>query len=978
MAATVTTSAAETTTVPMVMNGQRLEREVDPERSLLDFIREDLRLTGSKNGCDIGQCGSCTVIMNGKAVRACITPLGKCRNATIETIEHIGAPDNLHPLQAGFLVHQGSQCGFCTPGQIMTAKALLDKNSNPTPAEVKKALTGNLCRCTGYQQILESVLDAARVIREKRSAKELLEPHIFDPSRWKVVSSDGAPTTHLVGTSAVRVDGIANVTGRSKYTEDLDEMVGALYMHTVRTEHPHAKMLSLDTTAAEKYPGVVAVFTAKDIPGENAYGKAIRDQEVLVRDYIRSIGDAICLVAAENETIAKEAGKLVKIAYEVLEPLDTVEKAMDLSAPELHEKVQTTGWTISRDAFETGQKRKNVLFSMPIRKGDVRKGFAAADVIVENWYETQPQDHAPMEPECGVAFYNADGILTVKAPTQHVYFDRLNIARALGLNNHEIIVLQPSVGGAFGKREDVYGQIHVALCAMKLKRPVKTVYSREESILATQKRHAHKARIRSGIRRDGRIVAWEAEIYGDTGAYASWGQNVLRKSAVHCTGPYEIDNVHVDAYAVYTTNPFRGAIRGFGVAQVAFMFEAQIDELAKGIGMDPLEVRRLNSLRKGSRTSTNMELKSNVAGLQCLEQAAAAFDWANRESRRAHPDPLIRKGFGIGNIWYGIGFGGGLPDQGNSIIEVFPDGTATVWVSTTDYGQGSNTIFAQITAEQLGLKLEDVRLHTGDSVASPNCGSTVATRQTYVTGSAISETAAMIRHDLLRLASRTLEVDEADLELRDGYATTKGSPTHRIAVKELIKKFDENGLPRRRQRLFKCERHTTALDPKTGFGNAYWPITWGCHMAEVEVNIKTGRVKVVRMVAAHYLGKAINPQSVRGQILGGLSMGFGYALSEDIDLQGSVPQAINFDKYHTMRIKDLPDDLVSIIVEVDDDGRPSEIGPYGALGIGEPPTVAACPAITNAIADALGSRIHRIPQTPKRVAQQTREIGLYS
>lgn len=981
MSSTVNTEIGERLHLSMRVNDELVEREVDPHLDLMRFLREDLGLLGVKNACDIGQCGTCTVIADGKAVRACIVKLGKCQGAAIETIEGIGTHENLHPLQESFLIHNGAQCGFCTPGQIMSAKALLDKNPDPSVDDVKRALTGNLCRCTGYQQILESVLDAARIAKARSDDawepivadynRPAIDDHVFDASRTKMVKSSTPGELNKVGSSIIRVNGIDNVTGRSIFSEDVPGRFqdGVLEMVTVRPtgDDIHAEILNIDTSAAAKAPGVVAVFTHKDVPGENAHGLGIRDNVVLCGERTRSCADAVALVVAETRQAAEQGAALVKVEYRRLPIVCNPAEALAPEAPELHGDVQgTKKWTVSRANIEGEARRKNILGHTPIRKGDVEQGFAAADVIVERTYQTQGQDHVPMETECGLAFIDTDGVLTINAPSQHVYMARLNVARGLGLANHEVRIHTPAVGGGFGKRDDTYTQIHLGLAALKLKRPVRTTWSREECFLVTCKRHSHMMRLKTGLKKDGSIIAWEAEAIGDTGAYASWGQNVLKKTALTISGPYEIPNIKIDAYAIYTNTPLRGAIRGFGTMQSAMAHESHIDECAKALGMDPLELRRRNALRRGSRTATRQVITDSAAMRRCIDECAREFDWEHREARRHHDDPLIKRGFGMASIWYPIGFGSGIPDQGNAIAELYEDGTAHGWMATVDYGQGSSTIFRQILAEELGLPMERVELTTHDTALSPNCGSTSATRQTYVTGGAIQQAGRIIRERMLLAAANLLEASPDDVTLLDGYAMVRGAAKPKFTTQEIVREMDRQGLARRSQHLFRAERFTSPTDPETGEGVAMNPIAWGSQMAEVEVNVKTGRVKVKRMVAAHYVGRAINPQSVRGQIVGGISFGWGFALSEDPKYVKGIPTACNYDKYQTMRIKDLPE-ITSIIVECDDDGVQRERGAYGAIGVGEPPTVAAGPAIVNAITDALGQRLYITPQTPERL-----------
>jgi len=567
-------------------------------------------------------------------------------------------------------------------------------------------------------------------------------------------------------------------------------------------------------------------------------------------------------------------------------------------------------------------------------------------------------DHAQLEPEAAIAYFDNAGKLCVKAPTQHVYFDRLNIVRALGVPKDDVRVIQPPVGGAFGKREDVYAQIHVALAAFLLKRPVRTVYSREETFQVTQKRHPVRIKIKVGANKNGKLKAFYADVLADKGAYSSWGPNILRKICVHVSGPYEIPNVRVAGRSVYTNNIFCGAMRGFGTPQAVYASESAIDMLAEKLGIDPVKFRKINSFKPGSKTATGQEVKI-APGKKTIELVVKKAGW--KEPKQVLDSTDLKRGRGIASLWYGIGFGAGIPDQGDAIVELFPDGKAKVFVSTVDYGQGSNTIFSQIAAETLGLRLTDIVMVTGDSDITPNCGSTVATRQTYITGNAIKMACDKLRADILDVASRKLGTDLADTFIRNGEAGIISDAEKTIPLYEIFRLFPEFGKPQRREAIFKGEQFTQKLDPITGQGNAYHPIAYGTQAAEVTVDTRTGKVRVDRIIACHYIGKALNPESVRGQIIGGISMGWGYALTEDVkEIDGKVT-ADNFGHYMIMKSTDMPKYDVILLED------PEPTGPYGAIGIGEPPTVATAPAIMNAIYDAVGVRITSLPATPEKI-----------
>ncbi len=916
--------------IELTVNSRKTTLEVSPDTNLMKILREQLYLTGTKCGCEEGTCGTCTVVLNGKAVRSCVIKVDKLQSADVETIEALSDGDKLHPIQEAFIARQGSQCGFCTPGMIMSAKALLDKNIEPTEDEIKKALRINICRCTGYEQVIEAVQEAAGILQPDESTNRMILVGPKEERNW-------------VGKSVPRTDAKELITGRALFTDDIPDPEGCLFLVTKRSDKAHAIIKSIDSSEAEKIEGVVRVITAKDIPGENRYGKIIRDIPVLASDKVRSYADSVALVVAESYEVAHQGCKAIKIEYEDLPVLFDSEKSLEPDAPQIHPK-------------------GNLLYEFDIIKGDVEKGFAECDVIVEEEFTMPRVDHGQLEPEAAVAYFDEENKLCVKAPTQHVFFDRLNIIRALGLPKDDVRVIQPPVGGAFGKREDVYGQIHCALAAFLTRRPVRTVYTREETLAYTQKRHPAKIKVKVGAKKNGQLIAFQADALTDTGAYASWGQNILRKVCVHVSGPYEIPNVRVNGKSVYTNNIFCGAMRGFGTPQAVFASESALDMLAEKLQIDRVEIRKMNSFKLGSKTATG-QVVTNTPGKETIELAAKQMNWDNNISKNDSENEDFKRGKGIASLWYGIGFGAGIPDHGNAIVEITKAGKAKVFVSTVDYGQGSNTIFPQIAAETLGLNVSDIIMVTGDSDNTPNCGSTVATRQTFITGNAINNTCKKIADDIKDIAALKLNTSAADIQLNKMVASQVSDPKNKTSISDILNSFEEYGKPRRREAFFKGEKFTQTLDPKTGQGNAYHPIAYGTQIAEVTVDMKTGKVKVDKITACHYIGKALNPESVRGQVLGGVSMGWGYALTEDSHDSDGQCLADNFGKYKMMRATDSPEYNVILLED------PEPTGPYGAIGIGEPPTVATAPAIINAIYDAIGVRITSLPATPKKILE---------
>lgn len=563
------------------VNGKDYEIHIDPDMTLVDVLREKLGLTGTKKGCNSGECGACTVLLDGEPVASCVLPALKAQGKTIVTVEGLGEAKELHPLQKAFLAKGAVQCGFCTPGMLMSAKALLDKNLNPTPQEIKVAISGNLCRCTGYRKIIDAVSAAAA---EMRGEKTIELPALGD---------------NVVGSSVPRVDGVPKVTGQAKFADDLS-FPNMLYAKVLRSAHAHALIKGISTERAKALEGVVAVLTADDVPGRNGYGIHIKDQPVLAKDKVRCFGDAVAVVAAESLEIAEKALELIEVDYEPLPGVFTVEDALKPDAPKIH-------------------PNGNLILHRKVYKGDIEKGFKEADVIIEDRFKTPMIEHAYIEPETGIGVYDA-GKIKVYAPSQGVHYHRSEIAPNLNLPVNKVRVIQTTTGGGFGGKIDNSVHALVALLALKTGRAVKLSYSRAESMISSTKRHPFTMRYKLGARKDGKLVAAEVEIYGDTGAYNSYGTAVLTRVATCALGPYEVPNVKIDTYTVYTNNPVSGAMRAFGAPQAAIAHEAIMDELAKKIGISPVEIRKINAFREGSATPTGQILNDGVGILETIER----------------------------------------------------------------------------------------------------------------------------------------------------------------------------------------------------------------------------------------------------------------------------------------------------------------------------------------------------------------------
>jgi CO/xanthine dehydrogenase Mo-binding subunit/aerobic-type carbon monoxide dehydrogenase small subunit (CoxS/CutS family) len=576
------------------INGRKVSRAARPHQRLLDFIREDLNLTGNKEGCGAGECGTCSVFVDGVLMKSCLLPVAKAQGTTIETIEALAKTGELSVLQKAFHKAGASQCGYCIPGMVMAATAALRSNPFADREEIKERLGGNICRCTGYQKIFDAVELARDVQNGSLPATAL--------------SEDEAEQGDFIGKNVRRIDAPSKVAGRLKYAGDMT-MPGMLHVQVLRSPHAHARIVSIDTSAAGAMGGVEAVITSADVPGEDGFGVFVNDQPIMARGKVRYVGEAIAAVAAEDPLTAKRAVAAIKVMYEALPAVFDPDQAMHPGAPVLHDYAPD-----------------NVTKHIPIRVGDVNKGFAESDLVVEETYSTQAIEHAYLEPEAGLAYVDHDGVVTIVSPDQNVTHHRHMLARIIAKPISKVRFIMSPVGGGFGGKEDMIYQGMLALLAMKTQRPVRLVFTREESIVSTAKRHPSRTLLRMGLGRDGRIRALEMKMICDGGAYGLSTEGVMRKAAILAAGPYVIPNVRVDTYGIYTNNTPSGAFRSFGALQTAFATESHLDICAERLGLDPFQIRRINAMRDGALTHTRARLGS-VSLLRALDALEKASGW---------------------------------------------------------------------------------------------------------------------------------------------------------------------------------------------------------------------------------------------------------------------------------------------------------------------------------------------------------------
>jgi CO/xanthine dehydrogenase Mo-binding subunit len=751
------------------------------------------------------------------------------------------------------------------------------------------------------------------------------------------------PKLRQIGKPLRRVDALGKAVGATVYAGDFS-LPRMLHGKAFRSTRASAAITRLDVSRARAWPGVACVLTAADVgnpkltsdmPGQTGQQqRAGSEVPVLASERVRFYGEPIALVAAETLDIAERALELIEVDYGPLPGVYDPLEAMKPGAPILFPP-------------------DNIVARWKIRKGDPEAGFAQADVIVENTFRVPHQEHAYLEPEAGVAWMDERGVINIRVSTQVVEHFRA-IARAVGVPQNRIRVQGTMCGAGFGGKEDITVEIYLALLAQATNRPVRLVYTREESIFGHSKRHPYVIRHRTGVRRDGRITAADIDIISDSGAYPYLSPYVLLYSAVMSTGPYRVEHVRVNAASVATNNPYTSAFRGFGGPQACFAYEQQMDAIAEHLGMDPLEVRKLNYLRTGDATATGQIIES-AAWLE--ESATRAMEALGEKTTTP---ASIKVGQGFSSYFQSYGRIMWLHDTSQAWVGVEIDGSVTVRAGVPDLGAGQANSLCQIAAEVLGVPLERVSIYCTDSATTPLSGTSTATRQLYMSGNATLMAATAVRKAMLERAAKSLGEDIARLDLADGRVFVQDEPSRDMNLADLARLCAADGIPLANLALFKAP-FKDPVDPETGQGPVFPDFTFGSYAVEVAVDTETGEVTVVKAAACHDVGRAINRAAVEGQIAGGGMQGLGYALIEDLIVRDGVIQTPSLSEYLIPTSKDFPTTNV-IILE-----SGTGVGPFGAKGIGEPSFTPAAPAVASAVADAIGVRIHELPLTPERV-----------
>ena len=908
-------------TIRFKLNGQACSIASNPVTRTSDVLREELGLTGTKVGCDAGDCGACTILIDGEQRFACLTAAGQLEGCDVHTVEGLAKDGKLSPLQQAFHRYGAAQCGICTPGMLMAAQSLLNVKPNPSREEVEDALGGVLCRCTGYSKIVAAVLEASGTETQELPA----DADSGFGSRTRKV--DGEPK--LLGTE---------IYGADKAPDD------SLWMRVVRSPHPRATfILPSPEKIIEENPGLMRILTWQDVPGNNGFGiyPHIKDQPVLAKDQVRYRGEAVAALIGDRKSIEAVTDDDLGIEWVPQDAIESYESALEgkiSPVQEIHED--------------------NLLARGFLKKGDAESVYEQSLIKAQGTWETSYVEHAYIEPEAGYAVKRGQR-LELFVSTQTPYMDRDEVAQVLGIGPDQVRIIPSAVGGGFGGKLDCSVQPLLAVAAWILEKPIRCTFTRPESLASSTKRHPAKMKASASCDKDGTLTSLSFEGDFNTGAYASWGPTVADRVPIHCSGPYFVPNILAKTRALLTNGPPSGAFRGFGVPQSAIAHEALMDSLAEQTGIDPLEFRLKNALRKGQRTGSGQLLENSVGQAECLEALQTRWQgWRKASEEFNNNSEIIKRGVGIGCCWYGCG-NTSMSNPSTMRVGINSEGTITLYNGAMDIGQGANTIMIQICAEALGLPASSFQFIMGDTDLTADAGKTSASRQAFVSGRASQLAGEHLRAQIIHLAEAeedaNLRLDGSTLWVQDK------NGEHSILLSDLLPRTNGDVLVG--EGTF--DPPTTKLD-ENGQGSPYATYGFGAHIAEVEVDLKLGTTRVLRLAAAHDVGKTVNPTQVEGQIQGGVAQGLGMALMEEY-VQGVTE---NLHDYLIPTVGDMPDIEILLIED------PEPLGPFGAKGIGEHALIPTAPAILGGIRQATGVSIHRIPATPDRVLQAIQQKGM--
>ncbi|HUL20430.1 MAG TPA: molybdopterin cofactor-binding domain-containing protein [Thermodesulfobacteriota bacterium] len=907
--------------VELKVNGQSVRMSVEGSQTLLEFLREELGLTGTKRGCDQGDCGACTVLMDGRPVNACLVLVSEVVGKEITTIEGLSPDGKLHPLQEAFVDDNAVQCGFCTPGMILTAVALLNENPDPSPEEIRQYLQGNLCRCTGYNKIAQAIQSAARRLSHKKERPRL-------PKEVR------------------RLEAPEKTTGDAMFVGDM-KRPGLLAGKILRSQVPHARIKRIKTEKALSLPGVEAVITAQDFP-EVRWGLVLHDETVMARDKIRYVGEPVAAVAAVDQETAQRALDLIELEIEELPGVFTFEESIDPQAPLVHEKFKeyTSRVPLQRD--------RNICFQTRIKKGDIEKGFLESDEVFEDTYTMPVVHQAPLEPRAVLAEVDPYGRLQVWCSTARSFNIRSGLAEVLQFPMSSIRVTGARIGGGFGGKGEISIEPIAAMLAMKTKRPVKIELTRREDFLSATPRHSMEIWIKTGVKKDGTLVAMQAKIKVDTGAYAYFGPNTTSNAVILITGPYRIPNLLTEGICAYTNKISCGPCRGPGAPQVHFAGETQLDKIARKLGMDPVELRMKNAYKADDLTATGQVLTEGG-----YWEALAQLKMYMGEHLTVLPGVDEGKAFGVGvagGFWGMGGFGS------SATVRLNEDGSVILSMGAVEIGAGSDTAMALLVSQELGIPLERIRVISGDTDTCPYDFGAIGSRTTQVMGVAVHQAVEGVKKQLLAFAAGHLKIPTDSLAFGGGKIYVSERPEVAIPIAKAAHLLTlargpvvATGSHAPQTRPFNPEFVENNVAPSRPF------FSYGAQAIAVQVDKVTGKVDVLKVVASHNVGKAVFSAGIEGQIQGGVAMGLGYALSEEVIFSNGKPLNDTFLDYRLPTMMDVPE-IVPVIVEKENAKSPEDI-----RGVGEPATIPTAAAVANAVYDAVGVRVSQLPMTPEKV-----------
>ena len=932
--------------ITLKVNGEEHAVAVKSGEALLDVLRDKLRLTGTKKGCNLGVCGACTVLVNREPKNSCLLLAAECEGVEIITIEGISREGKLHPLQRAFINQGAIQCGFCTPGMIISALALIELNPDPSEAEIKEALAGNLCRCTGYTRIIEAVKGWKKYLNTDEPPSPA-----YDLEKYKTV-----------GKSLPRVDAVSKATGQAKYTDDY-HFENLLFGKILHSPIPHGRIKSIDTKKAESLPGVKLILTGKDVP-EITYGvsPARYDEYALAKEVVRYVGDEVAAVIAVDEETAEKALSLIQVEYEELPAVFSPSEALQEGAPQLHERY-----------------KNNINTHVDHHFGDIEKGFAEADYTREEEFVGNHVYQNPIEPHASIAFWENEGsILVLYSSTQVAHYVHYMLARVLDIPLGKIRIISPPVGGGFGgKAETTPLDLIAAIASKRTGRPVKMVYSREEMFLHGRGRHKQYLKFKLGVKNDGKITAFQSRIYLDGGAYSSFGVITAYYAGSMIPTLYHIPNYRYQGFRVMTNKPACGAMRGHGTPQPRFAFECLLTMIAEDLGIDPVEIRLRNAMDPNTRTCNDLDIRS-CEFKKTLEEAAKKSGWKQKYGQLPAGKGI---GIGCGGFVSGAGYAiyrgqvqrssekkseafvkKAVFPHSNAIVKISEDGTAAVLlIQAAEIGQGALTVLSQICAEALGISLHRVRIRAEDSDLSPLDLGAYSSRTTLMGGNAVAMASTDVLGKLFALVSKMWNCAPDELEAKDNQILHKKDQSKTIEWAEAARNyFNEQG----------PLVGTGWYKPPQGLGGDYKGAAVGTSPAfsfstsvcECSVDLETGKVSIEKFTDYHDCGTPINPQVVHGQVEGAIVMGTGETIMEEVmyDEKGTILNP-NLHDYLLMTIKDVPEIFSGIVESYEIEG------PYGAKEVGEGATLPVLAAVAHAIANATGVWIKELPITPEKI-----------